>query len=972
MNKFQQWQMQHEIEASSSKFEYERIRIQSQLSFAGELCKLHPEYASEWQKLIAHAHEQFTASASCANITKLSQVRKEIEELLIPLSEIAKSYTVYCVGHAHIDMNWQWGWPETVALTNDTFSTVLQLMDEFPEFKFSQSQASCYNIIEKYNPELLERIKEQVSCKRWELTASHWVENDKNMVSGESLCRHLLYTRKYLTGIFGKIADDVSIDWAPDTFGHAATVPTYLAHGGITRYFCTRPGSEGNKPAAFWWEGKDNSRVLTFIERENYNGRIEPEEILRKLISFTTESGLPFVMHCFGVGDHGGGPTRQDLLYARDMQAWKIFPALELATSDSFYRRLEAIGEDLPTYSGELNVEFTGCYVSHAKLKTANRAAENALSLAEQACSTLNMLTGTPYPYADLEGSWQKVLFTHFHDILPGAGVADTRQFALGNFQEVFATTEMLETQALRRLAQKIDTQFPMLNCSSPGIHSLHTSFAGGAGFKYAESAPTSSGRNDDTNHYPFVLFNQNSTPYSGLAIVTLWDRYIGMPRALTREIRANKISQRPFIAIYPDGSTSPVQVVESGGYWHHEYVTVCLPVDSIPANGYQCICITLGDSEHKDSKTVSLTGGYNTERDIPTPSYPMPCVFENDFTKATINPETGHLADFVFKTVDNEFTKTVLKSVNYEFIRERPHPMTSWRPDHTMSRHEINVTSVEPEQRGPFHATVISKAIFDSSSVTTKYTMDSTSGGLKIDIDFDWREFGDAQRGVPVLNLNLPLATHNPDIKYSIPFGSIERPSLKNELVPTLSWVKVSDNHNGILIISTNKHGYKLNDDTLSIGLIRGSYDPDPHPEIGQHHASFMIIPFEGELSETKAWQLAQQFERPIRAISTDSHQGELPQELGFYSLASEDLCLHSIKALEDGNGLALRIANPTKHCAGGTIKFNSKVIPNISAAYYADVYENKNQDISFRPNVDSVDIELSPFALATICIEF
>ena len=123
---------------------------------------------------------------------------KAVEALLMPIAPEARNYTVHCAGHAHIDMNWMWGYNETASLTVDTFRTVLKLMSEYPDFCFSQSQASTYKIIEDYAPEMLDEIRKRVHEGRWEVIASTWVENDKNMPSGEALCRHILYTKRYL------------------------------------------------------------------------------------------------------------------------------------------------------------------------------------------------------------------------------------------------------------------------------------------------------------------------------------------------------------------------------------------------------------------------------------------------------------------------------------------------------------------------------------------------------------------------------------------------------------------------------------------------------------------------------------------------------------------------------------------------------------------------------------------------------
>ena len=160
-------------------------RIQAELAFAEGLVSLHPDRRAEWGPLVAKARA--LAGTNEAPKPVDAQAVAEAEAVLAPVAAVAKTYTIHCVGHAHIDMNWMWSWPETVAVTNDTFTTVLRLMDEFPDFRFTQSQASVYEIARRYNPALFERIKARVAEGRWEVAASQWVEGDKNLAVGRVL-----------------------------------------------------------------------------------------------------------------------------------------------------------------------------------------------------------------------------------------------------------------------------------------------------------------------------------------------------------------------------------------------------------------------------------------------------------------------------------------------------------------------------------------------------------------------------------------------------------------------------------------------------------------------------------------------------------------------------------------------------------------------------------------------------------------
>ncbi|MBQ4351554.1 MAG: alpha-mannosidase, partial [Clostridia bacterium] len=143
-------------------------------------------------ELLAALAEEHTISHTTA---------KRVEDSLADLSPAAKALKVYCIAHAHIDMNWMWGYHETASVTIDTFRTMLDLMKDYPSFTFAQSQASTYKIVEDFAPEMLDEIKKYVHEGRWEVSASTWTETDKNMPNGESLSRHILYTKRYLGGL---------------------------------------------------------------------------------------------------------------------------------------------------------------------------------------------------------------------------------------------------------------------------------------------------------------------------------------------------------------------------------------------------------------------------------------------------------------------------------------------------------------------------------------------------------------------------------------------------------------------------------------------------------------------------------------------------------------------------------------------------------------------------------------------------
>jgi alpha-mannosidase len=304
-------------------------------------------------------------------------------------------------------MDWIWGAHEAVSVTLATMETMLAMMEEFPSFKFSQSQASVYRIVEEYAPEILEKIKQRVKEGRWEVTASTWVETDKNMPSGESLTRHLLYTKEYFNSIFGIAKDDLVIDFEPDTFGHNLNVPEICASGGIQYYYHCR-GRIGADVASRW-QSPSGSELLLYSEPWWYNSEaatatacFAPE--LTRLTKSKTR------LRVYGVGDHGGGPTRRDIKRFIAMNNWPLYPKFTFGRLVDYFAALEKSREKFPLHKGEINFVFDGCYTTQTRIKAGNRKAERLMADAEFYSAQALLLTEHPYPLKSLSGAWTKIL----------------------------------------------------------------------------------------------------------------------------------------------------------------------------------------------------------------------------------------------------------------------------------------------------------------------------------------------------------------------------------------------------------------------------------------------------------------------------------------------------------------------------------------------------------------------------------
>lgn len=343
---------------------------------------------------------------------------------LAKLTPKAKDYVVHAAAHSHIDMNWLWPWEDTVDVIQRDFRTVDQLMDRYPDFRFSQSQASTYWAMEQQDPALLERVKARVAEGKWELTANTWVENDLNMSATEAMAHHFLYTRRYMRELTGQAPDLV---WEPDTFGHPATMPQIVRKGGAKYYYFCRGGK---RYPLFWWESADGSRILGFQDLHWYLGALTSQLIADSAIELAALHGLTHSLVVYGVGDHGGGATITDIEMAKTINQAPCLPTVKFDHAGAFFREVERANPALPVVEEELNPVFAGCYTSHADVKLLNRRGELALIEAEALATAASLLERMDYPQVALEKNWRTVLFQQFHDILCGCGIGITSDVA--------------------------------------------------------------------------------------------------------------------------------------------------------------------------------------------------------------------------------------------------------------------------------------------------------------------------------------------------------------------------------------------------------------------------------------------------------------------------------------------------------------------------------------------------------------
>ncbi len=357
---------------------------------------------------------------------------------------------LHMIGNAHIDPVWLWQWPEGYQEVRATFQSAVDRLDEFPEYIFTCDSSLFFSWVEESDPDLFARIRAHVESGRFQVIGGWWIEPDCNIPGGESFARQALYGQRYLKEKFGITA---STGANIDSFGHNGTIPQILAKSGCDSYVFLRPGpTEKDLPAPlFWWEAADGSRVLAYrIPHEYLAPKDDIGEHVETAVATLPDDGDEWAVF-YGVGNHGGGPTIENLKQIAAMGA-PLRPSSLRAFFDSVQGR-----DDIPTVRGELQHHGRGCYTSHSGIKRWNRRAENVLLRAEKWSSIAASLGVQDYPHEQLEQAWKLLLFNQFHDTLAGTSIApayDDARDQLGHASSIAANAFNAATQSIARQIQ--------------------------------------------------------------------------------------------------------------------------------------------------------------------------------------------------------------------------------------------------------------------------------------------------------------------------------------------------------------------------------------------------------------------------------------------------------------------------------------------------------------------------------------
>ncbi|NOZ63510.1 MAG: alpha-mannosidase [Caldiserica bacterium] len=365
---------------------------------------------------------------------------------------------IHLIANAHLDPVWLWSLPEGLGEAVATCRIAVELLEAYSGYVFTRGEALVYQWVEEVAPELFEKIRRFVKSGRWHIVNGWIVQPDCNLPCGESFVRQALYGKRYFKEKFGI---EVKIGYCVDAFGHNAGLPQILKKSGYQAYLFFRPAKhELTLPGSiFSWEGVDGSRILAIRPDGSYMG--EKKQLESKIQQAAREipqhsgHGLCFI----GVGDHGGGATREIIKAIEKLRNKKGMPELRFSNLEKFIQEYLKEKPEIPGYKGELQHHSPGCYSTLFEVKKLNRSTEHLLLTAEKFTTLEKAVSSQKFPRNSFKDAWEGLLFNQFHDVLPGSSIPE----AYEDISDIFGFSRRMAKRelwaSLQKISEKIDTR---------------------------------------------------------------------------------------------------------------------------------------------------------------------------------------------------------------------------------------------------------------------------------------------------------------------------------------------------------------------------------------------------------------------------------------------------------------------------------------------------------------------------------
>jgi len=776
--------------------------------------------------------------------------------------------TLHLIGNAHIDPVWLWQWPEGFEEVRATFRAALELMDEDPDMRFTADSAAYYAWIEEIDPAMFERIRQRVAEGRWEIAGGMWVEPDCNLPSGESFVRHVLVSQRFFRSRFGRTP---RIGLNVDPFGHNLGLPQILRLGGMDAYVFMRPGPhEKALPAPmFRWRSPDGAEVLGLrIPHEYCTPREELEEHLERVLEQLPPEWSSFIAF-YGVGNHGGGPTRANLASIRRLSGRAGGPRLVIDTIERFVdAEARAAAPHAPLVADDLQHHAVGCYAAHSGIKRWNRRAESLLLAAEGWAAVASAVAGTTYPAADLDRAWKNVLFNQFHDILAGTSIEPAYEEARDQLGEASAIAARALNLAIQSIASRID--LPPLVSGAP--------------------VPPAGTPIDQPIDQPIVAFNV--LPWLVRAAVELEFGGFEADDALC------------------DEEGRPVAVQETQSYATASASRRRIVFEAeLPPTGYRTYRVVRGGAR------VPGTG-----------VQAGPSWIANDRLRLRVDAANGRISELVVRRDGRDVAELADRSRPRAVVVDDT--SDTWGHGR-VAYHDVvggfTVRRVEVVERGPVRAILRVVSAFGASELTEDFVLSAGADHVT------WRVLLDWQERARLLKLRVPTRLRDAVPTYEVPYAAIVRLQ-DGEEKPGQRWVDLTgaldglDEPCGVAVLNDGKYGFDVVDGSIGVTAVRSPiyahHDPAvaspgvryQYQDVGFQRFTLALLPHLGPWETAGVPRRAVELNVHPTTLLESPHPGSLPSVASFASASSPDVILGALKLAEDGSGDAvIRLVDAT-----------------------------------------------------------
>lgn len=760
------------------------------------------------------------------------------------------SNKIHLIGNAHLDPIWLWRWQEGCGEVLQTFRSAVDRIKEYKGFVFTCSSASYYKWVEEIDPELFEEITKLVKKGKWVPVNGWWVQPDCNMPSGESFARQALYSQLYYYEKFGKIC---TTGYNVDSFGHNAMMPQILVNGGMKCYVMMRPGMHENAEIPenlFWWDSADGSRVLTYRIPMGYaeTGTKGIDRALANLNERADKTGHGMMLF-YGVGNHGGGPTKGDIEHLKKLEE-DGFYELEFSSPDDFFDEFCASRVDIPSWNDELQHHASGCYSATSMVKQLNRKAEYWLQNAEKWNTVASSISNLPASTLAFGEAWKEVCFNQFHDILCGCSIMEAYDDVRDTMGHAMSIAAKEENKAMLKIAGQVNTWLDGVSDSVSCNERHHC-----RNLKFPR---------------PVIVFNPLS--FEAESAVRTYH-----PSAKVTDCDGNEV-------IFQNVRSSR----SNDSHLDTEFIA------KVPALGYAVYWLWHADSEGVEcgikSTDVSADG----------------LAIENKYLKVVFDEKTGGIKSLISKEDGYDY-------VGGEFcvptIIDNSEPDT-WAHNIFKFNKEIakmELKSIELVENGLARAVVRVKHIYNGSYLTQDFILASGSKMLRVKCRTLWQE------PLTMLKMPVTIKGENPISTYEIPAGFIKRPcNGEEEPALTWGDITAEGRGVALISDAKYSYDCADNTLRLTLlrnSIFADHYSDRPaadftYTDEGLHRFEYAVYPHKGEAENSGVQKQAAMLNCKLVAVPVGYHKGSLPAKKSFISINKPNISLVAFKLCEDGSG--------------------------------------------------------------------